>query len=122
MSAFQVAGSGAWTQRAAALWQTRPAWLGGAPAGDAIPTRSVPIHDWVGRTGQPVKVQGFDQPLLLVVMVFLLLRSCRISSWRERWPAMSVASTQTLINLCASRRSSSVHPINRSQLPEFFKI
>ncbi|MFZ9493912.1 MAG: putative lipid II flippase FtsW [Burkholderiaceae bacterium] len=36
-------------------------------------SRSVPIHDWVGRSGQPAKVQGFDQPLVLVVMLLLCL-------------------------------------------------
>lgn len=62
-----------WSQRLAAAWQSRPGWLGGAAPGREEAVRSVPIHDWVGRSGQPVRLQGFDQALVLVVLVLMAL-------------------------------------------------
>ena len=62
-----------WSQRLAAAWQSRPGWLGGAPVAREDAVRSVPIHDWVGRSGQPVRLQGFDQALVLVVLVLMAL-------------------------------------------------
>ncbi len=74
MSGLLNQNPGAWFQRLAALWPHRPAWLGGDQHGEASGlARSVPIHDWVGRTGQPIKVQGFDQPLVMVVLALLAL-------------------------------------------------
>ena len=34
---------------------------------------AVPIRDWNGTTGQPTKLQGFDQPLIWVVVALLAL-------------------------------------------------
>ena len=34
---------------------------------------AVPIRDWNGSTGQPTKLQGFDQPLIWVVVALLAL-------------------------------------------------
>ncbi len=62
-----------WSQRLAAAWQSRPGWLGGAAVAREDAVRSVPIHDWVGRSGQPVRLQGFDQALVLVVLVLMAL-------------------------------------------------
>ena len=62
-----------WSQRLAAAWQSRPGWLGGAAVAREDAARSVPIHDWVGRSGQPVRLQGFDQALVLVVLVLMAL-------------------------------------------------
>ena len=62
-----------WSQRLAAAWQSRPGWLGGAAVAREDAVRSVPIHDWVGRSGQPVRPQGFDQALVLVVLVLMAL-------------------------------------------------
>ncbi|MFN5701767.1 MAG: putative lipid II flippase FtsW [Betaproteobacteria bacterium] len=62
-----------WSQRLAAAWQSRPGWLGGAAQAREDAVRSVPIHDWVGRSGQPVRLQGFDQALVLVVLVLMAL-------------------------------------------------
>ncbi|MFM8696066.1 MAG: putative lipid II flippase FtsW [Betaproteobacteria bacterium] len=62
-----------WSQRLAAAWQSRPGWLGGAALAREDAVRSVPIHDWVGRSGQPVRLQGFDQALVLVVLVLMAL-------------------------------------------------
>lgn len=73
MNALNTLASTSLMQRAATLWATRPAWLGGSAVADGSASRSVPIHDWVGRTGQPVKVQGFDQHLVLVVLLLLAL-------------------------------------------------
>ena len=73
MSADQTLSAISWSQRLSAAWQLRPVWLGGGAAGQATGTRAVPIHDWVGRSGQPVKIQGFDQALVMVVMVLLAL-------------------------------------------------
>jgi cell division protein FtsW len=47
--------------------------LGGAAQAREDAVRSVPIHDWVGRSGQPVRLQGFDQALVLVVLVLMAL-------------------------------------------------
>jgi len=47
--------------------------LGGAAVAREDAVRSVPIHDWVGRSGQPVRPQGFDQALVLVVLVLMAL-------------------------------------------------
>ncbi len=47
---------------------------------DAV--RSVPIHDWVGRSGQQVRLQGFDQALVLVVLVLMALGLVMVySAW-----------------------------------------
>ena len=62
-----------WSQRLAAAWQSRPGWLGGAAVAREDAVRSVPIHDLVGRSGQPVRLQGFDQALVLVVLVLMAL-------------------------------------------------
>ncbi|MFM8737668.1 MAG: FtsW/RodA/SpoVE family cell cycle protein, partial [Betaproteobacteria bacterium] len=62
-----------WSQRLAAAWQSRPGLLGGAAVARQDAVRSVPIHDWVGRSGQPVRLQGFDQALVLVVLVLRAL-------------------------------------------------
>ncbi|MFM8796088.1 MAG: putative lipid II flippase FtsW [Betaproteobacteria bacterium] len=62
-----------WSQRLAAAWQSRPGLLGGAAVARQDAVRSVPIHDWVGRSGQPVRLQGFDQALVLVVLVLMAL-------------------------------------------------
>ncbi len=62
-------GSAGWAE----AWQARPAWLGGSAQAQAESLRTVPIHDWVGRSGQPVKLQGFDQTLVLVLLVLLAL-------------------------------------------------
>ena len=71
MSAREAAQTGM-AHRLLSVWQARPAWLGGArqPAEDS---RAIPIHDWTGRSGQPVRISGFDQPLVLVVLVLVCL-------------------------------------------------
>ncbi|MBM3389528.1 MAG: putative lipid II flippase FtsW [Betaproteobacteria bacterium] len=73
MSAGSRVFTAGWMQSLAAAWQARPVWLGGGAPAHGHTTRAVPIHDWVGRSGQPVKLQGFDQPLVLVVMVLMAL-------------------------------------------------
>ena len=62
-------GSARWAE----AWQARPAWLGGRAQVQDETLRAVPIHDWVGRSGQPAKLQGFDQSLVLVVLVLVAL-------------------------------------------------
>lgn len=71
MSAREAAQTGM-AHRLLSAWQARPAWLGGArqPSEDS---RAIPIHDWTGRSGQPVRISGFDQPLVLVVLVLVCL-------------------------------------------------
>ncbi len=71
MSAREAAQTGM-AHRLLSVWQARPAWLGGArqPSEDS---RAIPIHDWTGRSGQPVRISGFDQPLVLVVLVLVCL-------------------------------------------------
>ena len=46
---------------------------GASRAGHDASTPSVPIHDWVGSTGRPVKLQGFDQALTFVVLALVAL-------------------------------------------------
>ena len=62
-------GSARWAE----AWQARPAWQGGRAQVQDETLRAVPIHDWVGRSGQPAKLQGFDQSLVLVVLVLVAL-------------------------------------------------
>jgi cell division protein FtsW len=73
MSGGSNPGMGNVSSRWASLWDSRPAWLGGQAAADGDGIRSVPIHDWVGRSGQPAKLQGFDQSLVLVVVALVSL-------------------------------------------------
>ncbi len=65
--------SSRWASHWASIWASRPVWLGGQAAADGAGIRSVPIHVWVGRNGQPAKLHGFDQSLVLVVVALVAL-------------------------------------------------
>ena len=41
---------------------------------------SVPIRDWSGPTGQPVRLQNFDQPLVWMVVALLALGAVMVYS------------------------------------------
>ena len=62
-----------WIRPMASAWAARPAWLGGRRGTEEAGGRTVPIHDWVGAGGQPVKLQGFDQALVFVVLALVAL-------------------------------------------------
>jgi len=73
MSAARAHTISGWSARWAATWQARPAWLGGRPTAEGSAARWVPIHDWISRSSQPVRFQGFDQSLVMVVVILTAL-------------------------------------------------